>query len=121
MAKRSLKPNTFYYEDEYGNNYHLIFYRTRYIDGNLCIACNGSEDGILYEPYATITKNFPNYPTKNGYWAVFDWNNCSKLIQELCNRYILFDYGHRLHSGFCEYPILEIDKTWLDSLPTRGE
>ena len=121
MTKRSLKPNTFFYEDDYGNSYHLTFYRMRYIDGNLCICCNCSEDGIVYEPYATITKNFPNYSTKSDYWAVFDWNNCSKLIQELVDRNILFDYGHRLRSGFCDYPILEIDKTWLDSLPTKGE
>ena len=122
MKKNTKKPNIFAFEDEYGNKYTLIFYKTKYCTGNTCIACNCTTDNIFFEPYATVTVNLPhayNYPSR--YWVTGDWNNCSKLICEMIDLGIFSYYGSLVRSGYCKYPILEVDNEWLNGLPTKGE
>ena len=122
MSKKII-PINFKFETEFGQLYTLSFYRTRYVTGNTCLCCNCTEDGTFYEPYATISKNFPDLQYYLSDLEIcVDVNNIGvKLFNELIELGIL-TYIHRdIRSGYCTYPICTIDKEWYRNIPHKED
>ncbi len=76
-------------------------------NNNIAIQLYDAEDG---EPYATITTNI--IPLPEGCVAL-DTNNCPWAEEFLESLGVLEDALGEIQSGFCEYPVYQLD---LDKL-----
>ena len=70
-----------------------------------------------WQPFATITTNIIPLP-KNV--VALDINNCPWVEDFLQENDLIVDYQGELQSGFCSYPVCEIDLDRLNKL-AKGE
>ncbi len=102
------------YIDEFNNTYDLTFYRGRYADNGRPLVLAWCEEG----PYADVTVNiFAPLTAIDGYHVHADTNNVGHLVDWMCGRGLMTRTGLVGRSGWCEYPEVELDHEWFDSLP----
>jgi hypothetical protein len=96
--------------------YEVTLEVARYTNGNLAIELNDAEDGT---PFATITTNTGDVFKSNNdgitEYALIDTNNCpwaEDFLREYC---LGSETGEYIPSGFCLYPIWEINMDMLNS------
>ena len=70
------------------------------------------------EQYAVLTVSFGEFiSVKNS--AYIDTNNC-RFTQQLLDQGIAVDTGLRKSSGFCEYPLWEFKKEFLEEIGSEN-
>ena len=103
------------YTDIWGDELDMEFIRTHYIDNGrpaIVAVCDGEE-------YAVVTVNiFAPLTALDGYRVHADTNNCERLVEEMCEQGYMTKTGLVGQSGFCEYPEVELNREWFDSLPS---
>ena len=106
------------YTSEYGTVHDLTFMRSRYTDnGRPCVEA-WCEEG----PYADVTVNIWAPLTEiDGYHVHVDTNNCAHLVEWMCSQGLMTKTGLVGRSGWCEYPEVELNHEWYDSLPSYEE
>lgn len=93
-----MKVRTFYGE------YEVLLQSARYMNGNLAIQLFDKEDGC---PFAFLTTNLDILLAEN--WAFVDTNNCPWAENFLIEYDLGKPTGYCIPSGFCTYPIWEVD------------
>ena len=92
----------------WGETCEVYIRKDLYLDGNTCLTLYTTEG----EGYSTITVNLQTFG--NPKLAAIDTNNC-KFAEELISTYKLGkDTGMRIPSGFCVYPVYELDLKEID-------
>lgn len=99
-----MKVKTFYGE------YEVSIETARYVNGNLAIQLYDKEDGC---PFASVTTNLDTILAEN--WAFIDTNNCPWAEDFLTEYDLGKPTGYAMPSGFCIYPIWEIDIDKLEN------
>ena len=93
---------------------HLALLRGQYVRGNLALVLRDQDD---LSPYATLTVNLGTGDGLEPYQAYVDTNNLgSDIIDWIEENEIGTPTGKRKKSGFCVYPLVEFNKTLVDSL-----
>lgn len=110
------------YTDQYGNDYLLYFFKFKYVTGNIGIGIDCmSSDGYL-EPYGRLTTNIvPDYKWLASNQIILDTNNIHEnLWKMLINNNCIHITGDRIKSGYCIYPVANVNQNWLLELPEKG-
>ena len=119
---KSMNDLTFYdVPDKWGNTWKITFIKEHYMDGNLAIQMvNLDPDEGYPEEYGDLTVNVEFLA--DPYRACIDVNNMGDILVEwLVNQSIAIDTGRKMHSGFCNYPVVEFSREWVDALPSFSE
>ena len=100
------------YTDRFGNEYELSFKIMQYVNNTTAVRAICCDD---YSPYATITKNIPQYSDNLlEDSAYLDTNNCGDLIKAMIdNGYITLADSY-VDNGFCRYPLGTFTKKFYD-------
>jgi len=94
-------------------DYEVMLVFNRYAEnGNLCIGLIMSDTG---EPFSTITVNIENLP--DDYFCV-DTNNGPHYEAFLTENHIATPVGVSLASGYCSYPMYELNTSKKSELRT---
>lgn len=110
------------YESRWGTTDQIGFVRASYYDGNRAILAyiKHLDDGGWVEPYADVTVNIEFLA--DPYRAAIDTNNLGEeMVTFLVENGFAQETGRILHSGFCNYPVLEFDREWLDGLDDAND
>lgn len=96
------------YIDQWGDEMELTFYRGEYVCGGTALIafCDEGE-------YAVPTKWLAPVMEDQAY---MDMNNCKHLVEFMVNEGYLHTTDQYAWSGFCTYPLVNIDREWLESL-----
>lgn len=103
------------YIDKYGDEYELWFVKSHYLDNGRPYVEAWCEEG----PYADVTVNiWAPLTATDGYHVHADTNNVGHLVEWMCEQGLMTKTGLVGTSGWCEYPEVELDHEWYDSLPS---
>lgn len=99
--------------ESYGETYELSFKISSYETyGNLAIIVMSKDKDGFIEPYAHLTTNI--CPLEKDNLACIDTNNFPEAI-DIIEKYKLGTFtGMRIPSGYCEYPVYEMDMNELN-------
>lgn len=93
---------------------HLALLRGQYVRGNLALVLRDQDD---FSPYATLTVNLGTGEGLEPYQAYVDTNNLGgDIVSWIEENEIGTPTGRGKKSGFCVYPLVEFNKTLVDSL-----
>ena len=86
------------------------------VDGALYIRIDCTEDDGFTEPLAIITKCLDDKTLTDTNKTYIDTNNCPWAVQFLASAGLLGAIIGEKQSGFCTYPLVEINMNVLDAL-----
>lgn len=100
------------YTDEWEDTFQLVFYKGTYENGNLYVGAISNESGD-WEQYADVTVNLEPV---GEYEAYLDTNNAQALCTSLLISGDALLTGDSFRSGYCTYPKVVFNPSFIDSL-----
>lgn len=93
---------------------NLVLEKGQYVRGNLALVLREQDD---FSPYATLTVNLGTGDGLEPYQAYVDTNNLGRdIIDWIEENEIGTPTGRTERSGYWVYPLVEFNKTLVDSL-----
>lgn len=113
---------TYSYTNRYGDTFDIAFFRFKSYDrGRPMLEAMCHEDGE-WQLYDDVTREFFAPLTAiDGFHVHADTNNCPDMVEWLCDRGFIRKTGCVYASGWCEYPEIEYDHGWYQSLPSLDQ
>lgn len=110
------------YNSKWGTVEQIGFAQGTYYDGNRALLAyvKHVDDHGWVEAYADVSVNIEFLA--DSYRIAIDTNNLGdEMVDFLVENGFAEETGRVLHSGYCNYPVLEFDEEWLDGLEDVNE